>query len=73
MRKASVEGLARRNLTLSNSTIDRLSQLKQSTGAASDSEVIRQALRVYEAICQPGKNVFLRDKETGEEILVLSP
>jgi hypothetical protein len=35
-------------------TVSRLDALKEKTGAVSDSEVVRQALRLYELLIQEG-------------------
>jgi metal-responsive CopG/Arc/MetJ family transcriptional regulator len=72
MRKGSAEKQTRRNVTLPESAVTRLDRLKEVTGAASDSEVIRQALRVYDAISLADKDVILRDRETGKETAVLT-
>lgn len=71
MRQGSTERQARRNLTLPDSAMARLAQLKESTGAASDSEVIRQALRVYATITQKDAEIILRDRTTGKETTLL--
>lgn len=73
MRKGSSEQLVRRNITLPDSFIKRLDSLKESVGAASDSEIIRQALRLYEAVHRKDTEVVLRNTETGKETTVLLP
>ena len=74
MRQGSPQKQERRNVTLPDSAITRLEELKQRTGAASDSEVIRQALRVYQAITQDdGAEVIIREKATGRENRLVVP
>ena len=60
MRKTRVQ------LDLSLSAVDRLSALKAKTEAASYTEVVKNALRIYEALIEEteaGKEFLLRDKD----------
>ena len=60
MRKTRVQ------LDLSLSAVDRLSALKAKTEAASYTEVVKNALRIYEALIEEteaGKEFLIRDKD----------
>ena len=53
-------------LDLSLSAVDRLSALKGKTEAASYTEVVKNALRIYEALIEEteaGKEFLIRDKD----------
>ena len=53
-------------LDLSLSAVDRLSALKAKTEAASYTEVVKNALRIYEALIEEteaGKEFLIRDKD----------
>jgi sugar/nucleoside kinase (ribokinase family) len=73
MRQGSAQKLSRRNLTLADSAIANLEELKQLTGAPSDSEVIRHALRVYKTLYRDDVEIVLREKTTGKESHVVLP
>lgn len=54
----------RRNLTLPDSSIARIAAIREKTEAASDSEVVRRALRLYESLLN-GEAV-VQDAKTGQ-------
>ncbi len=47
-----MSAVKRRNVTLPESSIARISAIRQKTEATSDSEVIRRALRLYESLLE---------------------
>lgn len=62
----------RKNFTLPQSFVDRLEKLKEKRGGASDSEIIRNAIKVLEALSDPNVKIFLREKDGKEtEVIIL--
>jgi Arc/MetJ-type ribon-helix-helix transcriptional regulator len=51
----------RRNLTLPDSSIARIAAIRERTEAASDSEVVRRALRLYESLLKAEATVQDKD------------
>jgi Arc/MetJ-type ribon-helix-helix transcriptional regulator len=51
----------RRNLTLPDSSIARIASIRERTEAASDSEVVRRALRLYESLLKAEATVHDKD------------
>ena len=51
----------RRNLTLPESSIARIAAIRNKTEAASDSEVVRRALRLYESLLE--SEAVVQDKQ----------
>lgn len=72
MRKQHAERAVRRNLTFPPSFVAKLEALKQKRGGASDSEILRQAISLLEAVTDRDATVILRDK-TGKEAELLVP
>jgi hypothetical protein len=66
MRKANGQRLVRKTIKLPDSCIERLAKVRRKSDAASDSEVIRRALRLYEMVFD--KDVRILDKKTGKEV-----
>jgi hypothetical protein len=62
-----------RNLTLPESFAKRLDALREKRGGVSESEIFRQSISLLDLITDSGKQVILRNKETGEETLVIVP
>lgn len=62
--KTATAKVRRRNLTLPDSSIARIAAIREQTEAASDSEVVRRALRLYESLLK-GEAV-IQDKKTGQ-------
>jgi hypothetical protein len=56
--------VTRRNLTLPESSIARIAAIRAQTEAASDSEVVRRALRLYESLLKG--DAVIQDKNTGQ-------
>jgi len=73
MRKGSAERVVRRNITMPESFSVRLEALKAKRGGASDSEILRQAINLLEAVTNPDSTVVLRSKSTGKETEVFVP
>lgn len=63
----SKNNLQRRNLTLPDSCVERIANIRTRTEAASDSEVVRRAIRLYEVLLNDSTEVFVREKATGKE------
>jgi hypothetical protein len=74
---AKKEGpLVKRNLVLHERSARRLDALRENTNAASDSQLVREALRVYDLLVEnaaDGKRLILRDLDTGHEREYLIP
>lgn len=51
----------RRNLTLPETSIARIAAIREKTEAASDSEVVRRALRLYESLLKA--EAIVHDKD----------
>jgi hypothetical protein len=71
MRKNGEKAI-RRNLTFPPSFAARLEALKLKRGGASDSEILRQAISLLEAVTDREATVILKDK-AGNETAVLVP
>ena len=71
MRKQS-ERAVRRNLTFPPTFAARLEALKQKRGGASDSEILRQAISLLEAVTDKDATITMTDK-TGKVTEVLVP
>jgi len=56
------EKAIRRNLTFPPSFAVRLEALKQKRGGASDSEILRQAISLLEAVTDRDARIILKDK-----------
>ncbi len=67
MRTANTERLVRRNIQLPDSYVRRVAAMRKKSDAASDSEVIRRALRLYEAVFDDSVELRIVDKKTGKE------
>lgn len=72
MRKQTEERAVRRNLTFPPSFVAKLEALKRKRGGASDSEILRQAISLLEAVTDRNATVVIRDK-TGKEAEILVP
>jgi hypothetical protein len=62
----------RLNLLLPKGAMDRLEALKEKTEASSNVEVIKNALRLYEALIndkEDGKEILIRDKNSEGELV----
>ena len=71
MRPAAESPLVKRSLTLPEGMRGKLNLLRDSTEAASDSEIVRKALMYYEQLLEDhdrGRELFVRDA-AGEEII----
>lgn len=67
LRESTNGGVVRRNVTLPKSVIETMAQIREETGAQSDSEVIRKACKLYKYIIDNGGDAYIRDKTSGEE------
>jgi hypothetical protein len=73
MRAGASEKLVRRNILLPAPSVNRLAELRRRTEATSDTEVLRNALRVYEQLvedAEEGKELVVRNRDDGTEIVV---
>lgn len=61
--KTPGEKAIRRNLTFPPSFVARLEKLKIKRGGASDSEILRQAISLLEAVTDRNATIILKDKE----------
>ena len=67
MRKSTNgSSLKRRSLMLPDSFDVDMAELRQKTGAQSDSEVIRRAFKLLKKLASEENEVILKDKKTGE-------
>jgi Arc/MetJ-type ribon-helix-helix transcriptional regulator len=69
MRAANAK-LKRYNLTLPESTVERIATIREETEASSDSEVVRRAIRLYERLLKDSVEIVIQDK-TGNKHTVL--
>lgn len=72
LRKSTTGGVVRRNITLPENVADTMAKIREETGAQSDSEVIRQACKLYKYILDNGGEAFIRDKVSGEERTIVA-
>lgn len=72
MRESTNGGVVRRNVTLPRSVVDTMAQIREETGAQSDSEVIRQACKLYKYIIDNGGDAYIRDKSSGKEKTIVA-
>ena len=73
MRKKNSQKFKRLNVTLSDDSLETLARIRTILDAASDSEVVRRAVRTYDLILsQPNSEVRLRDKTGKEKLILLS-
>jgi metal-responsive CopG/Arc/MetJ family transcriptional regulator len=72
MRKGSAEQVVRRNITLPVSFASRLEALKRKRGGQSDSEILRQAIGLLEAVSDREATIVIKDK-TGKETELFVP
>lgn len=73
MRAVGSEKLVRRNILLPAPSVNRLAELRRKTEATSDTEVLRNALRVYEQLVEDseeGRELVIRNRDDGSEIVV---
>jgi hypothetical protein len=61
MRSANAK-LKRYNLTLPESTVERIATIREETEASSDSEVVRRAIRIYERLLKDSVEIVIQDK-----------
>src|SRR4051812_30637688 len=73
MRKPSAQCGIRRHIVFPASFQSRLQALKERRGSASDSEILRQAVALLDAITARDAVVILRDKQTGKETEIFVP
>ena len=73
MKRPSAQCGIRRHVIFPPGFATRLQALKEKRGYASDSEIMRQAIVLLDAITERDVIVILRDKQTGKEIEVLMP
>ena len=71
MAEDSEEPSVRKNLTFPLSFARRIEELKKKRGATSESEVMRSAVRLLDALNDPNCDVILRRKDDGTEQLVI--
>jgi Arc/MetJ-type ribon-helix-helix transcriptional regulator len=72
MKKKRSEKAVRRNLTFPPSFVAKLEALGRKRGGVSDSEVLRQAINLLEAVTDRDARIFLVDK-AGKEAEILVP
>lgn len=72
MRKKSKQSFKRLNLTFSGSSLETLERVRTRLDAASDSEVVRRAVRLYDILLVHSESsvVILRDKDGKEKQLL---
>lgn len=72
MRRKSNQKLRRLNVTLPRGTVESIERVREMIGAASDSEVVRRAIRVYHFTLFPpdGTEVLIRAK-SGEAVVII--
>ena len=61
MRETVSKPPKRRNLTLPETSVARIAAIREQTEAASDSEVVRRALRLYESLLRAEATVHDKD------------
>jgi Arc/MetJ-type ribon-helix-helix transcriptional regulator len=59
----------RRNLSLPDTCIDRITAIREKTDAASDSEVVRRAIKLYEVILSDRAKIVLQDQDGHEAVM----
>jgi hypothetical protein len=72
MSKQVAERAIRRNLTFPPTFAAKLEALKRKRGGVSDSEILRQAISLLEAVTDRDATVIIRDK-AGREAELLVP
>jgi hypothetical protein len=71
MRKGSSEPVERRHLTFPKSFNKRLSALKSKRGAQSDSEILRQAINLLEAVSKEDDAEVYVQHKNGEKVKIV--
>ena len=72
MRVSGRNQIRRRNVSLPANYLEKIATIREQTDAASDSEVIRRALRIYEGLLKDSVELIVRDRETGKERTIVA-
>lgn len=69
MRKGNKNSVKRRSIMLPDSVVAEMAEIRERTGAQSDSEVLRRAFKLYQRLINTGdrEKVIIEDIETGQQ------
>jgi len=75
MPKGNIDKVKRRSIMLPDSTIEDMAQIREETGAQSDSEVLRRAFKLYKKIVadvvRNGNELTITNRQTGEKKVII--